>query len=274
MRDTLLAAYKDSDTSIIFHRFCFRRYSNSKLPGKEADLRRIHMPAPPLVSVQTYDICCDNVPQGGSPTAHGWWNWERTDREKLYTTLNRHLPTTTGLETERDIDSATKGIVSAILTAVQESTPKSRISPRSTPGWTRECKEAQQLARRLRRQYQRRRTPEAWEAYRRAKNLKARLTRRTLRDYHRARIKEATNSPDGIWKLAKWARNREPRTTFVPPVQRPDGQTETDTTKKLVLFREAFFPPPPEVDLEDTRTTDTQARCAFHRSHLTKSPCR
>ncbi|KAI3054124.1 hypothetical protein CBS147353_11474 [Aspergillus niger] len=73
-------------------------------------------------------------------------SWERTDREKLYVRSSRHMPTTTGLITEEDIDSATKGIVSAILTAVRGSTPKSRISPQSTPGWTRECKEAQQLA--------------------------------------------------------------------------------------------------------------------------------
>jgi uncharacterized protein YqgV (UPF0045/DUF77 family) len=81
------------------------------------------------------------------------WNWEHIDREKLYTTLNHHMPTTTSLKAEQDIDSATKGIVSAILTAVQESTLKSQISPRSTLGWTRECKEAQQLAQQLRQQY-------------------------------------------------------------------------------------------------------------------------
>jgi hypothetical protein len=179
------------------------------------------------------------------------WNSERTDKERLYTTLARHMPITTGLETEQDIDRATKGIVNAILSAVQESTPKSRSSPLSIPGWTRECKEAQQLARRLRRQYQRIRTPEAWEAYRRARNHKARLIRKTLRDYHRNRIKEATKSTDGLWKLARWARNRGPHSIFIPPIQRPDGQMKTETTKKLELFKQAFFPPPPEVDLED-----------------------
>jgi hypothetical protein len=44
-------------------------------------------------------------------------------------TLNRHMPTTTGLKAEQDIDSATKGIVSAILMAIQESMLKSQISP-------------------------------------------------------------------------------------------------------------------------------------------------
>ncbi|KAL3264191.1 hypothetical protein ABHI18_001008 [Aspergillus niger] len=66
-------------------------------------------------------------------------------------------------------------------------------------------------------------------------------------------MKEATNSSDGLWKLAKWAWNREPRTTFIPPLQRPDGQMGTDATRKLELFRDAFFPPPPEVDLKDIK---------------------
>ncbi|KAF4154931.1 hypothetical protein CNMCM6069_008603 [Aspergillus lentulus] len=144
----------------------------------------------------------------------------------------------TGLETERDIDRATQEIVTAILTAVGESTPNSRTGPRSIPGWTQECKEAQQLARRLRRHYQRKRTPEAWEAYRQARNQQESRKQQT---------------PRGHMEAGEWARNREPRTTSVPPLQRPDGQMETDATKKLELFREAFFLPPLEVDLEDIK---------------------
>ena len=105
----------------------------------------------------------------------------------------------------------------------------------------------------MRRKYQNKRTPEAWEAYRQARNHKARLIRRTLRDYHRRKIKDATSSTEGLWKIARWARNREPRSACMPPLQRLDGQMETDTTKKLELFKQAFFPPPLEVDLEDTK---------------------
>lgn len=181
------------------------------------------------------------------------WKWELTDQERLHHVLAQNLPELTTLTTEQDIDNATRTIVDAILVAVKESTPKARVSPRSIPGWTRECKEAQQLARRLRRRYQRERTPDAWEAYRQARNYKARLIRKTLRNYHRRKVKEATSSLDGLWRLARWARSREPRTTLVPPLQRPDGGLETDATKKLEMFKQAFFPPPPEVDLTDTR---------------------
>ncbi|GAT19404.1 pol-like protein [Aspergillus luchuensis] len=181
------------------------------------------------------------------------WNWELTDQDRLHRVLVQNLPDLTKLNTEQDIDYATKGIVGAILEAVKESTPKSRVGPRSIPGWTTECKEAQQLARRLRRRYQRERTPEAWEAYRRARNYKARLIRKTLRNYHRRKVKEATSSLEGLWKIARWARRAEPRTTLIPPLQRPDGGMETDVKEKLDMFKDAFFPQPPEVDLTDVR---------------------
>lgn len=179
------------------------------------------------------------------------WNWELTDQIRLHRVLIQNLPELTTLTTEQDIDNATQAIVSAVLVAAIESTPKTRASPRSIPGWTRECKEAQRLARRLRRRYQRERTPEAWEAYRRARNHKARLIRKTLRNHHRKRVKEATSSLDGLWRIARWARSRGPRTTLVPPLQRPDRGLEPDATKRLEMFKQAFFPPPPDVDLTD-----------------------
>jgi hypothetical protein len=106
------------------------------------------------------------------------WSWERTDKEKLHEVLLRSLPNTTAIRTREDVDRTTRELVSSILTAVGESTPKSRIGPRSIPGWTKECKEAQMQARRLRRKYQRVRTSEAWEAYKRARNHKAKQSGR------------------------------------------------------------------------------------------------
>lgn len=212
------------------------------LPRDDLDHDSDHVPLEMILAKPTYER---TIPER--------WNWERTDKDRLLQVLVQNLPDLSTLATAQDIDNATQAIVAAILTSVKESTPRSRTSPRSVPGWTRECKEAQQLARRWRRRYQRERTPEVWEAYRQARNHKARLIRRTLRDYHRRRVKDATSSTEGLWKIARWARNREPRSACVPPLQRPDGQMETNATKKLELFRQAFFPPPPEVDLEDTQ---------------------
>lgn len=212
------------------------------VPRGDLDQDSDHIPLETILAIPTRERA---IPEK--------WNWEVTNHERLYQVLARNLPDLTMLNTEQDIDHATKAIVSAILMAIKESTPKSRVSPRSIPGWTKECKEAQQLARRLRRRYQRERTPEAWEAYRQARHHKARIIRKTLKNYHRRKVKEATSSIETLWKIARWARNREPRTTLIPPLQRLDGSMETDARKKLEMFREAFFPPPPEVDLSDIR---------------------
>jgi hypothetical protein len=188
---------------------------------------------------------------GAERTIPERWQWERTDKDLLHARLQQFLPKPGPLQSRSEIDTRVEAIVTAIIKAVSESTPKTRPSLRSVPGWTQECKDAQMEARRLRRQYQELRTPEAWEAYRRARNHKARLIRKTLRAFHRTRVREATTTEQGLWQLAKWARNREPRTTYIPPLQRPDGKMETEAMQKMELFRQTFFPPPPEVDLSD-----------------------
>lgn len=162
------------------------------LPRDDLDHDSDHVPLEMILAKPTYER---TIPER--------WNWERTDKDRLLQVLVQNLPDLSTLATAQDIDNATQAIVAAILTSVKESTPRSRTSPRSVPGWTRECKEAQQLARRWRRRYQRERTPEVWEAYRQARNHKARLIRRTLRDYHRRRVKDATSSTEGLWKIAR-----------------------------------------------------------------------
>lgn len=78
------------------------------------------------------------------------WSWDKMDREFLRQELQKHLPEIKPLEMQEDIDQYVKVIVTAIMTAVNQSTPKTKPSPRSIPGWTWECKEAQMQTRRLR----------------------------------------------------------------------------------------------------------------------------
>jgi hypothetical protein len=57
------------------------------------------------------------------------------------------------------------------------------------------------------------------------------LSGRLLGKY-RKRIKEATFSTDSLWKLARWARDKRPYCMLIPPLQRPEGQMETDAANK------------------------------------------
>jgi hypothetical protein len=50
--------------------------------------------------------------------------------------------------------------------------------------------------------------PQDREAYREARNHKGGIIKRTLRDAFRSRMKEATTTPDALWKLSRWRRKR------------------------------------------------------------------
>jgi hypothetical protein len=106
---------------------------------------------------------------------------------------------------------------------------------------------------RLKRAHSRHHTEESWEAYRVARNHKARTISKALRKAHRDRIEQASESPDALWKLAKWARTRHNQSTgSIPPIHHPDTQQELiDPADKAELFRDVFFPTPPEADLGD-----------------------
>lgn len=59
---------------------------------------------------------------------------------------------------------------------------------------------------------------------------------------HRERVQEATESSQGLWKLAKWARNREQRQPFTPPLRYDNGPLKTEIKDKVELLKASFFP--------------------------------
>ena len=190
--------------------------------------------------------------------------WQRTNGTILTNELKKALPRLDPLTSEAEIDNRTSDLVRAITKAVEASTPMAKPSKKSTLGFTQECKDAQMTARRLRRKYQRTRLQSDWEAYRQARNHKGRLIKKTLRDAYRTRVQEETATQGGLWKLARWARNRGPRQPFTPPLQNGE-ELEFDHRAKAEIFRATFFPPPPEVDLADIRNFTYTEQLTFPR---------
>ncbi|TGO46402.1 hypothetical protein BCON_0327g00020 [Botryotinia convoluta] len=127
--------------------------------------------------------------------------WRETNIQTLRATLEREMPIAPSAGDPQEIDNLTNTIVRSINYAIDQSTPWSRPSPRSVTGFTRECKEAQMEARRLRRMAKRVRTEESWEQYRRARNRKARLIDKALKAAHRERVETASESIEGLWKI-------------------------------------------------------------------------
>lgn len=177
--------------------------------------------------------------------------WNQLREKDFREEVRRNLQSDRRLHGSKDINEQVDHIVQTIDKAIEHHCPESRVCPRSVPGWTPEIKAAQMHARRLCQRFQLLRTEEAWEEYRAARNLKGRLIKKLLRKNHWERIQEATETPSGLWKLAKWARNRQPRQSFTPPLREGLGPMKTQIDEKIALLKENFFPRMKEADLSD-----------------------
>ena len=185
-------------------------------------------------------------------------NWKKLD-EKLYTKTLRHsLPLLRRPLTKTALDTYAGEIATALQNAISKAVPETQPSRYSREGWTEECAAVLAKAKRLKRAHSRHNTEETWEAYRVARNHKARTISKALRKAHQDRIEKAAESPETLWKLAKWARtrhNQSARTT--PAIRHPDTQQELiESADKAELFRNVFFPTPPEADLEDIENAE------------------
>ncbi|KAK0367394.1 zinc knuckle, partial [Colletotrichum limetticola] len=102
-----------------------------------------------------------------------------------------------------------------------------------------------------------RQTEESWEAYRVARNRKSRIIKKALQQAHRGAVETAVESPRSLWKIAKWARNRQSQPpTVTPEIKKPNtSQVATTPEEKAALFKGTFIPPPPEANLEDIDNT-------------------
>ena len=210
------------------------------LAGRDLDHDSDHLPITTILNITT-----NILPERKRRV------WHQIREKGLIEEVKERLDTGGILSHQKDIDERIRQIVQVISTAIANNCPESRISPRTVPGWTREVKEAQMQARRLRRKYQELRTEEAWEAYRAARNLKGRLIKKLLRRNHRERVQQATESPQGLWRLAKWARNRGQPQSTAPPLKDDRGILQTELDDKIRVLKEAFFPQVKEADLSD-----------------------
>jgi exonuclease III len=128
-------------------------------------------------------------------------NWKRLD-EKLYTKTLRHsLPPLRRPLTKTALDTYTSEVTSAIQNAISKAVPDTLPSSHARAGWTEECRTVLAEAKRLERVHSRHHTAETWEAYRAARNHKARTISKALRKAHRDSIEQAAESPDALWKL-------------------------------------------------------------------------
>jgi hypothetical protein len=171
--------------------------------------------------------------------------------------LQQALPPLRRPANKTALDTCAQEIIETIQKAFDKAVPRARPSERSKEGWTEECRVVLAEAKRLKRTHSQRHTDESWEAYRAARNRKARTIQKALRDAHRDRVEQAVQSPEALWRLVSWARTRgNPPPVVTPAIRHPETQQRiTDPAGKADVYRNTFFPMPPEADLEGTRQT-------------------
>ncbi|KAL5371116.1 hypothetical protein PMIN02_013118 [Paraphaeosphaeria minitans] len=185
-------------------------------------------------------------------------NWKKLDGEAYTKALKEALPPLRRPATKTALDRYVQEVVSAVQRAIEKVVPQTRVSSKSREGWNDECREVLAESKQLKRIHNQLCTEESWEAYRAARNHKARTIKKALRDKHREQVETAAESPEGLWKIAKWARTREAQSArVIPAIQHPGTQCEiTEPSEKAELFRDIFFPAPPEANLEDVRDAE------------------
>ncbi|EGU72833.1 hypothetical protein FOXB_16658, partial [Fusarium oxysporum f. sp. conglutinans Fo5176] len=188
-------------------------------------------------------------------------NWKALDEKTFTRVLQRELPPQQRPRTKTALDRHVEEVMVALTVAVEEAVPTTIPSSRSKSGWNEECAKVLAQSKRLRRQHSLYHTEETWEAYRTARNHKGRTIKKALRQNHRERIEEASQSPTNLWRVAKWARNRHNQSPNVTPalIDPATKQQANTPNEKAELLRKTFFPVPPETNLEDIENANYPA---------------
>jgi hypothetical protein len=150
------------------------------------------------------------------------------------------------------IDDYTDYLVQFIQDLIADTVPTIRPSDQARPWWDREVADAVHKERQAKRYWNRNRTEQKWNEFQAAKTGKRRAIAKAKQAYWRTIVHEAAVSPEGIWKLAKWARKR----SYLPkePAKMPDlkwnGTVRETVAEKADALAERFYPIV-EADLTD-----------------------
>jgi ribonuclease HI len=174
-------------------------------------------------------------------------NYEKTDWDTLGIKIAKYLPAIIDNNaniTPADVDQYASEITDALTRAVQETTPRKRISPFSKRWWNDELTEQRKETNHLRNVFHR--TGSTWDRKRWKKkrkeyqnNIRA-AKERTWRDF----VEEADEKT--IWMVKKYI-DATPTPSYIPTL---DGNATTND-EKAEKFQATFFPLPPPADLSD-----------------------
>lgn len=180
--------------------------------------------------------------------------WKTMDMDKLKMLL-KDAPHSRVPRTTAEIASAVEEIQGYLI---DQTVPWAKPSEWAKPFWDPECNAVTRVTRRLRETWSGDRTLENWRVYVKSNNRKQKVIDKTKRLHYRKVIAETTGTPAGLWRLAKWAKNKSDSPKEVPKTPQlrfqreglPDEMANT-FDDKIAMLKNSFFPPPPAADPSD-----------------------
>ena len=178
--------------------------------------------------------------------------WKSINMTKIESLKNLAPPITHPINIT-EIDEAIKQLERFLNMLIEHTVPWAKPWNGAQTHWSRECSEAVAEARRLRREWSRTHQQQAWENYNEACKKKKKVIAHAKKTDFRRAVAAAAESRDGIWKLAKWARDKSDKPKEIPrlPTLMHEGKTATTFDEQIAMFKEVFFPPPPEAETDD-----------------------
>lgn len=203
-----------------------------------------------------------NISIGATPPLEKY-SWECLDHIKFEGMLHQKLPNPPSrVATPEAIDFYTEELSKIISAAIAESTPKTVVTTKATPGFDEKCKAARSKANQARRNFQKLVAEEsdmtnvAQTEWKIARATKKKLVRQTLRKKHRKAVEEAAGDVSKAWKLANWAKNRQtPFKPTTPFLRKADGSMALTKKDRAQCLVDSFFPPPAAANLQNIAGT-------------------
>jgi Endonuclease-reverse transcriptase len=179
--------------------------------------------------------------------------WKNLDIEVFLSVfdLEASILENLSLDSRESIDYYITLLVKAIEKAIDLAVPLKKGSPYDKEFWTKECTEAVQQTRALRRLYTRNPTSQNWNNFTKQRNTKGKTLSKAKKRFFRKRIEEL--SAETTWQPYKWAKKRQKGPTALSiPSLRVGDYTATTLQDKASLLREQAFKNPLPADLRDT----------------------
>ena len=169
------------------------------------------------------------------------WDFDRINIDGL---IRRLMDTDWKAILDRDIDSATEQLTSAIMTAAKENIPTKTLNARQNdkPWMTNELKRNLRKRDRLFKRAKRTKNEDDWGRWREQRNIATSINRRLKEHHLQSQIHKLLQHKQNPYKYHQILRNitRRSKRSIIPPLETPDGETVTDDYDKAILLNNHF----------------------------------